>query len=215
MKTVGEIIKSARLEKNLTLTDISRETRINLKYLEAIEANDFQNLPPATFTKGFMQNYAKAVGLNPQNILAIFRRDYDSDERGRIIPRGLADPVRSPINFFNPTTTTIITSVVFAVIIIGFFIRQIIAFQSAPPLEISLPLENALVISPVTVSGKTHPQATLTINNQPVTVSDSGAFETTVVLTPGEHSLIITTQSRSGKTRTLERLVTVTATTSP
>ena len=211
MKTVGEIIKTARLEKNLTLEDIGRETRINLKYLEAIEANDFAHLPPATFTKGFMQNYAKTIGLDPKNVLAIFRRDYDSDERGRIIPRGLAGPAGSPINFFTPNTTTIVTSVAFAVIIIGFFIRQIIAFQSAPPLEITSPQENALVASPVTVSGKTHPQATLTINNQPATVSESGAFDAPVVLTPGEHSLIVSVQSRSGKTRTLERLITVTA----
>ena len=211
MKTVGEIIKAARLEKQMTIEDISHETRINVKYLEAIEANDFDTLPPATFTKGFMQNYAKYVGLDPKNILAIFRRDYDSDERGRIIPRGLAEPVRNPINWFTPTTTTIALSVAFGVLILGFFIRQIIAFRSAPSLEISAPVSGTTLASPVTVIGKTHPQASVTINTRPVTVGENGEFQDEVPLTGGEHTLVITATSRSGKSRTIQRVITITS----
>ena len=209
MKTVGEILKAARLEKKLTLEDISRETRINLKYLEAIEANDFATLPPATFTKGFMQNFAKTVGLDARNILAIFRRDYDADERGRIIPRGLAEPVRAPLNLFTPTTTTIALSVAFGVLILGFFTRQIIQYRMAPSLEVTEPANHAQVTSPVVVVGKTNPQATVTINTRPVTLTETGTFRDEMPLTPGEHTLVISTTSHSGKTRTLQLLITV------
>jgi hypothetical protein len=207
MKTVGEILKTARVANKLSLEDISRETRINLKYLEAIEANDFHSLPPATFTKGFMQNFAKTIGLDPQNVLAIFRRDYDADERGRIIPRGLAEPVRFSFNLFTPTTTTITLSIIFGLLIVGFFVRQIIEFQSAPVLQIDIPLEQAQVTSPVIISGKTHPQATLTVNKQPITINDNGTFSSSITLSPGEHTLVITAVGRSGKERTIQRVI--------
>jgi cytoskeletal protein RodZ len=209
MKTVGEMLKEARGEKRLTLEDISRDTRINVKYLKAIEANDFDHLPPATFTKGFMQNYAKCVGLEPKTVLAIFRRDYDSDERGRIIPRGLSEPVRSRINWFTPTTTTIVLSVTIGVLILSFFIRQIITFRSAPPLEITAPGDQAQVTSLVSVTGTTHPQATVTVNNQPAIVSESGEYSLSLDLTEGEHTLVVVATSRGGQSRTLQRVVTV------
>jgi len=209
MKTVGEILKAARLEKNLSLGDISRETRITAKYLEAIEANDFDKLPPATFTKGFMQNYARCVGLDPPNVLAIFRRDYDLDERGRIIPRGLSEPVRSPINWFTPTTTTITLTAAIGVLVLAFFVRQIIQFQSAPDLVITSPTEKAAVISPVHVTGTTNPEASVTINQHPVTLDDKGVFTTDITLTQGEHTLVIISTGKGGKARTVQRVITV------
>lgn len=209
MKTVGELLQEARLEKKLSLEEISRDTRINVKYLKAIEANDFAALPAATFTKGFMQNYAKCVGLDPKTVLAIFRRDYDSDERGRIIPRGLSEPVRSPINWFTPTTTTIALSVAFIVLILAFFVRQIIIFRSAPSLTVTAPPDQSQLQSPVLVTGTTHPQATITINNQPVTVSETGEFSSTIELTEGEHTIVVISKSRSGQTRTDQRTVVI------
>jgi cytoskeleton protein RodZ len=210
MKTVGEMLKTAREKKQLTLPDISQQTRIAVKYLVAIENNNFAQLPPATFTKGFMQNYARLVNLDPKNVLAVFRRDFDQDERGRIVPRGLSEPVRSPINWFTPTTTTIALSVAFAVLIIGFFIRQLIDFNAAPSLEITEPSEQAQVQSPVTVTGKTHSQASVTINNQPVTVQEDGSFTTQLSFTEGEHTLVVTSTSRGGQTKTVQRVITVT-----
>lgn len=209
MKTVGEILKKARSEKNLSLENIASETRIALRYLQAIEEGNYQHLPAAAFTKGFIQNYAKAVDLNPQNILAIFRRDYDQDDRGRIIPRGLTEPVRAPINFFNPTTTTIALSVTLGIIILAFFIRQITIFISAPNITVTEPKEFAQVTSPITVKGKTQTQASLTINNRIVNVDSEGNFTTEVNLPEGEHTLIITASSRSKKSTTIERSITV------
>jgi cytoskeleton protein RodZ len=209
MKTVGEILKEARVKKRIELEDISHRTKISLKYLAAIEKNDFKELPPSTFTKGFMQNYAKVVGLDPKNVLAIFRRDYDQDEKGRIIPRGLTEPVRQQGYYFNPTTTTLGLSILAGVIIIGFFIRQVIVFNTAPEIMLKHPSENAEITSPVEVSGSTAPEATLTINNQPISINETGEFTASLNLTPGEHTLIVTVTSRNHKERTLQRAITI------
>lgn len=210
MKTVGEILQKARLKQNLALEDVARYTKISLRYLQAIEANDFTNLPASAFTKGFLQNYAKVVQLDPQAVLAIFRRDYDQDEKGRIIPRGLSSPVKPPRYSLNPTTVSIILSVLASLLILTFFIRQVITFTSAPPLDITSPSDNSRLTSPVTVTGHTVPEATLTINNQSIPLDENGSFSTNINLTPGQHTLVITSTSRSNKQRTLQRVIEVT-----
>ena len=215
MKTVGEILRAARADKNITLESISTETKINLKYLKAIEENDFNSLPAAAFTKGFLQNYATTIGVDPATVLAVFRRDYDQDERGRIIPRGLTEPVSSRINLITPHTITIGISIAVAVVIVGFFIRQAVLFNSAPKVEVYEPAENAQTNNPVSVTGRTNPEASLTVNNEPVSLDPEGNFTKQLELSQGEHMVVIVATSRSGKSRSLQRLITVNITPSP
>ncbi len=207
MKTVGELLKNAREQRNVSLEKIAAYTKINLKYLEAIERNDFQKLPPAAFTKGFLHTYASLVGINPETILAIFRRDYDQDDRGNIILRNLVHPVKSPALSITPSMLTIGLSIIIGVVIIGFFVRQTILFSAAPSLSISEPTPNAVVTSPVSVKGATDNQATVTINNRSVTVDPTGNFSYDLVLTPGEHTIVVSAVGRSGKKTTQERII--------
>jgi cytoskeletal protein RodZ len=207
MKTVGEILKKARTDKHISLESVSQRTKINLRYLKAIEDNRFSDLPASAFTKGFMRNYALSIDLNPEHILAVFRRDYDQDEKGRIIPRGITKPLNASQRAFNPTTTAILLSAVASLIITGFFIWQIIDFRSAPSLTVSEPSDQLQTTSPVTVTGKTNPEATITVNNRPVTVREDGAFSTSLPLSPGEHTLVVSARSRNNKTTLEQRTV--------
>lgn len=209
MKTVGEILSTARVSRQLSLEEISRDTRINLKYLQAIEANDFDQLPPSAFTKGFLQNFAHAVSADPKQVLAIFRRDYDADAKGRIIPRTLTETSRRSLFTFNPSSATLIIAGILGALVVAFFLRQIIDFRSAPDLQVSEPQDQAQLTSPITVKGNTHPQATVHINNRLATVTENGDFSQEITLTPGEHTLVITSSGRSGQKRTLLRQITI------
>jgi len=69
----GEELKKLRLEKQISLMDISFSTRINIKFLEAIEAGKFSVLPQ-TYVRAFLREYGEAIGLGAEEIL----RKYDS-----------------------------------------------------------------------------------------------------------------------------------------
>lgn len=209
MKTVGDLLKSARQAKHIELEQIAAHTKISLSYLTAIEANQFNKLPPAAFTKGFLHTYANIVGVNPDTVLAMFRRDYASDDRGRIIPRSLVHPVKSPTTGITPTKITIGLISFISVIIVFFFARQIIAFISKPPLTISEPIENARLFSPIAVRGSTDAQMTVMVNNKSIPVSESGDFSTQLELSPGEHAVVVIVTSRNGKKHIQERFITV------
>ena len=207
MKTVGEILSQARKSKQIPLEEIARRTKINLNDLKAIEKNDFSQLPPSAFTKGFMQNYAKIVKLDPKVVLAIFRRDYDQDDKGKIVPRSLSEPVKSQRFRFSPNAMSLTVSIVISLIIAIFFIRQVIIFNSAPQITINNPQEDAQVISPVVISGSTHPEATVSVNNKSITIDGNGSFSEEFHFTPGEHTLVITSTSRNDKKRTIQRVI--------
>jgi cytoskeletal protein RodZ len=68
LEQFGEELKQARIQKELSLLDISSETRISLKFLEAIEHGQFQILPQ-TYVRAFLREYASMVDLDPDDIM--------------------------------------------------------------------------------------------------------------------------------------------------
>ena len=104
MKTTGQILHESRLAQKLDLEDIARITKIRSQALRIIEADDYSHLPDSTVAKGFIRNYAKFLNLNPEHVLAVFRRDFIENKLGQIVPRGLADPV-DRVSFWTPRTT--------------------------------------------------------------------------------------------------------------
>lgn len=72
LEQFGEELKQARLEKELSLMDISAETRISLKFLDAIECGQFQILPQ-TYVRAFLREYALMTGLDPNDIMERYK----------------------------------------------------------------------------------------------------------------------------------------------
>lgn len=73
MTSVGTILKKEREKKKLSLSDISEETKIGIKYLKAIEADDYTIFPGETYIVGFIRNYARALGLDPLEIVSLYK----------------------------------------------------------------------------------------------------------------------------------------------
>ena len=63
-QTIATTLKDARQGAGLSLQEVSAELNIRLRYLEAIEADRFETLPPPAFTAGFVRSYAALLGLD-------------------------------------------------------------------------------------------------------------------------------------------------------
>jgi cytoskeleton protein RodZ len=70
MTSIGERLRRARLEKNIRLDFIARETKIGVRLLQAIEAEEFDKLPGGVFRKSFVLQYARFLGLDAEGIAA-------------------------------------------------------------------------------------------------------------------------------------------------
>ena len=57
LEGIGPILKRVREEKNISLEEISEATKIRVKYLQAIENEQFELLPGAVYAKGFVNTF--------------------------------------------------------------------------------------------------------------------------------------------------------------
>ncbi len=209
MKTVGEILRLSREKKSLSIADISQITKIQPKFILALEKNDYRLLPQSAFVKGFIRNYAQVVGKDPFMLLAVFRRDFGQDAQGKVIPRGLINPLNNSRFRWTPQLTLVAAIVGIITIFGAYLIIQFRSLSGVPSLNLKSPQENATVSSLINVTGAASPQATVTVNSQSVPVQDNGEFTTTISLTLGKHSITVAARSRTGKTTTLQRTVIV------
>jgi len=79
MLSVGKVLQGARLEQQLDLPTVSARTKMSIRYLEAIEADDRRSLPSGFFYKSFVDQYARFLGVDPREINAEVERLISSD----------------------------------------------------------------------------------------------------------------------------------------
>jgi len=202
MKTAGQLLQEKRVLKELTIEEIAASIKIKPEYLRALENSEFSILPSSTFIKGFLRNYAIALRINPETVLAMFRRDFVENEQGEIIPKGLVKPVSNKPKVFSALSFLIGLTLLF---FLGFLGYQLIGWWSLPKLEILQPVNGEVYGELVTVKGKTTRDATIAVDNQKVIVDQNGQFTLDLLFPAGTHSVIVTATNRQGKSRMQER----------
>ncbi len=65
----GELLQRERRLRGLTLRDAAQVTKVSVRYLEALEHNDFETLPGGAYNKGFLRVYAQFIGLDPEEMV--------------------------------------------------------------------------------------------------------------------------------------------------
>jgi cytoskeletal protein RodZ len=73
-ETIGEKLRLAREARGIALRDISEQTRISIRYLEAIETDDYRRLPGGIFNRSFIRAYAKFIGYDEHQALEDYAR---------------------------------------------------------------------------------------------------------------------------------------------
>ena len=68
MTSIGDRLRRQRLQNRISLESVSLETKIGVRMLEAIEAEQWQKLPGGVFRRSFVLQYARALGIDPEEI---------------------------------------------------------------------------------------------------------------------------------------------------
>lgn len=74
MQTPGEILRTERERKGLSIKDVEQATSIRSLYLNAIEEGNYSIVPGEVYLKGFIRNYATFLGLNSQEVMELYRQ---------------------------------------------------------------------------------------------------------------------------------------------
>ncbi|MCL2809106.1 MAG: helix-turn-helix domain-containing protein [Treponema sp.] len=95
MESLGEKLKSARNEKGLSFDQISRETNISIRYLEALETENFSVFPGEPYVIGFLKNYGEYLDLDVQKVISLYRA-LRIQEQPVPVEQLLKNPIRIP-----------------------------------------------------------------------------------------------------------------------
>ena len=82
--SIGKRFRAAREAKQLSVSDIANRLKRSVRQIEALEAEDYPNLPGATHLRGFVRVYARALDLSPETMVAL-------------LPMGSTPSVATPI----------------------------------------------------------------------------------------------------------------------
>lgn len=201
--SLPERLVEARERKGVDVYRAERDTKIRAKYLEALEAGEYAELPGSVYTKGFLRNYALYLGLDPDEVVRQWRHEKGDaavpSEPVLDVPRPLAAPRRgltfSPVVIVAALLTVLIG--VFAV----YLGIQLVRFAKPPTLAVTSPatavIEVAEDATQYTLAGTSTANATVTIQEagreQPYRVSAdaNGRWSEAVQLRRGRNEFTI------------------------
>lgn len=191
MIKAGEKLQQARLEKGLSLEDVAKSTKIKAPFLSYIESGEYQKLPSISYAQGFVRNYAKFLELPEEEILALFRREFDEEKEYRVLPKGLEGKEEFPIKRIRIGRTVLIAALVFTAFLIYILFQYRYAFIN-PPLEITSPKNLSTVSSSeIDVVGKTDSNATVYVNKDEVSIDQNGNFQKKIRVFPGKVTITV------------------------
>jgi transcriptional regulator with XRE-family HTH domain len=90
--TFGPLLRRERERRGLSLETLAQETNVSVDLWAGLEANDFSRWPRGVIARSFVRDYAKAVGLDEDEVVDDFCRLFPVGDRrtGRLI-RGQAE----------------------------------------------------------------------------------------------------------------------------
>lgn len=203
---LGAELKEAREKKQLSLNEVEQLSFIPLKYIQALEAGNFLQLPKGrAHLKAYLHKLCELYNLNFENIIYKFR----CEDGFKHSPHNQFSKKTSHLNhnFLWARNLSLALFVLFFVSYLGF---QIHGITTPPKLVIFTPIEGQVSArSEISVQGATDKECHLEANGQEIKVDEKGQFNTTILLSDGVNTLTLSTTKKHGKTTTLVRHIVV------
>lgn len=186
--TLGHTLEEARRKIGRSIADVEADTFIRGRLIAALEQGDYEHLPPATYTRGYIRNYAKFLGLDPEPLLEMYEKETGQFTAAPITPPETVVRPRSQIHAVPPRTALIIAGAL-AVLVLGIWgiVSLFGAREVTPPLP--TPTETpppAVETTPPTMPpGIPDPsQIPTPAPDDDVTTPETGPFDVRVVIEP-------------------------------
>ncbi len=203
-ETLSEYLAEVRSQVGLSTEEVAQKSGIYTKFIEYLETNQFQQLPPDVYVMGFLRQLSVLYAIPAKPLIEQFRKE-----------RGIAQQVAAKSDTHNrarrfslknfvltPKSISIGAAVLFIGATLAYIGIELVSVSGAPALRILEPTEGQLVKeSFVKISGETNAGATLTVNEQNnILVDEHGRFTTTVPVVSGQPDLVFRAENKFAKT---------------
>ncbi|MGQ9680956.1 MAG: RodZ domain-containing protein [Anaerolineae bacterium] len=192
MGQVGERLRQARQAKGMSLEQAEEITRIRMRFLQALEDEDYGQIPGQVFVRGFLRSYARTLGLDPDEVLAAA----GLAPTGPVLqpvrqPRPeqvLDEPLLPPSNRHGLLAVVLGTMVVVGLALAAVSLYRYLEPQREPPPLPSVEVETVAYSTPRPTETPTdHPSATPTATVTSIETALPASRETAV---PGQGAML-------------------------
>lgn len=122
--TLGQQLRRARESRGVSLREISEQTRITMRHLEAIEADDYKHLPGGIFNRSFIKAYARYVGFDEAHALGLYAQE--ARDRGEQAEEASLHTQRSRV-YTGESSRSPLTTAALSLFILGAFVLIVYA----------------------------------------------------------------------------------------
>lgn len=188
MGQIGESLAKARLKKELSLLDAENDTKIRVKYLAALEAEDFAVIPGRVYVVGFLRTYAKYLGLDDQSLVSLYQgqNEIASPHHEEALPSALPDKkdrkIKKAVRINKSNGRFALTMAILALLLLSAAVYYFNALNRAPadPVQTGTPAVTDENPAPVAAPAETAVPVETTVPE--VTVPDTTAEEIVVAV---------------------------------
>lgn len=201
---IGDRLKEVRLEKKLSLRDCYLECNIPVKYIKALEEEDWKSIPGEVYLKSFLKRYCNFLGLN----FKLYLDRYYKRTPSNLHENNKVSKKKKVLEHVNPKNFRIFLIIFVVLIFLMYIFSRISGYISPPELIISQPKGNLITTDNLTtIIGKTEKEAMVYINGGIIDVSESGDFSIDVKLKYGLNKFDIMTKRKHGRPNNKEVII--------
>jgi cytoskeleton protein RodZ len=117
----GDELRLAREARGVTLRHISDQTRISIRYLEAIESNDYKRLPGGIFNRSFIKAYAKQIGFDEKAAMEGYLRTAREQGEDEVATTPYKSHVYTDASSRSPLMTLLLTIIILGILSLGVY----------------------------------------------------------------------------------------------
>ena len=210
-ETLGERFKKVRLGKGWNLIEAAVYTKINKKYLEALEGSFYDRIPGTVYIRNFIRSYSKYLGLDPARSLEKYKSEQhviEDKQYHHFLKEIGGTPFLERLLKPNAVKTAGVCLIVF--LVLSYIILNVYETIAPPYLVMYYPSGDITINElEISVFGKSEPEASVMINNNEITLNQGGEFKEEVTLRPGLNLIVISARRKHGLTRKVVRHVLV------
>lgn len=217
-ETLGDFLRKTRQSKGWELKDVERRINISESYLQALEENNYHQLPSPIYTRGFLERYVDFLGLDRGPIIERYRQEnrfFEAKEKS-LRQKGLKQKFQPGFYGFLKKKKMMSFDLekfgifIIVVALLIYFIWTISQSILPPKIIILSPPDNFETSEKnIQIKGRVGSQAIVKINDQPVSKFENGIFEETLNLPAGLNEIKISAKKKNSSETIIWRRIIV------
>lgn len=119
---IGERLKQERELKNISLDEVQKVTKIQARYLDAIENERFEVMPGSFYVRAFIKEYANALGLDAEELMEEYKNDLPFEKEENIALSRVKSSKKNKAAVNTPVIFSFLPSMIVVLLIVGIIV---------------------------------------------------------------------------------------------